>query len=292
VNVTSELALCRTFINDHAGDAARLLERMADAQVAALLQAMPAPVAARALAAMVPTVGSQSLARLAPGSAAAAILELPDGYAAVLLRQLEPASSAAILAAMPADRTRLLTAILDYPPDSAGSMMDSRVFAARHSARVGDALTAWRRLPPQLYDEVFVVDDEHRLVGVARLRDLLSARRREPLTAVMSRAVSRLSATAPRAVVLNHPGWRHSHALPVVDPGHLLVGAISHATVRAILEEDALRRPSRAEAVTTVFALGELYWLGLSGVLDGVASAVRQLAPAPRGSREVSRGRT
>jgi hypothetical protein len=42
--------------------------------------------------------------------------------------------------------------------------------------------------------------------------------------------------------------------------------------------------------VTTAFALGELYWVGLSGVLDGVASALRQLAPATGRSREVRRG--
>jgi hypothetical protein len=137
---------------------------------------------------------------------------------------------------------------------------------------------------------VFVVDDEHRLVGIVRLRDLLPARRHDPLTSVMNRAVSRLPATAPRAAVLNHPGWRHFHTLPVVDSANLLLGAIAHGTVRAIFEEDVLGRPSRADAVTTVFALGELYWLGLSGVLDGVASAVRGLAPLAREAREVNHG--
>jgi magnesium transporter len=290
MKVASELSLCQTFINNHASDAARLLERLSGAQVAALLEAMPALVTARALGAMVPTIGSQCLQRLAPHSAAAVLVELPAGYAAVLLRRLDPASTSAILAAMPDDETRLLGTILNYPPDCAGSMMDSRVFAATESLRVGDALAALRKLPPRLYDDVFVVDHEHRLVGVVRLRDLLSARRHQPLTAVMSRGASRLSATASRAAVLNHPGWRHFHTLPVVDAENLLVGAIAHARVRAIFEEDALRRPSRADAVTTAFALGELYWLGLSGVLDGVASAVRQLAPAPGGSLGVRRG--
>lgn len=290
MSVTSELSLCQTFINNHAIDAARLLERLAAAQVAALLEAMPAGVTARALGAMVPVIGSQCLQRLAPDSAAAALVELPAGYAAALLRPLDPASTSAILAAMPDDETRLLGTILNYPPDCAGSLMDSRVFAATESLQVGEALAALRRLPPRLYDDVFVVDHEHRLLGVVRLRDLLSARRHQPLTTVMSRVVSRLHATASRAAIVNHPGWRHFHTLPVVDAEDLLVGAIAHATVRAIFEEDALRRPSRTDAVTTAFALGELYWLGLSGVLDGVASAVRQLAPATGESREVKRG--
>ena len=287
--VTSELALCRTFINKHPGDAARLLERLAGAQAAALLEAMPAAVTARALGAMVAPMASQCLQLFAPRSAAAALVELPAGYAAVLLRRLDSASTSAILAVMPEDETRLLGTILRYPPDVAGSMMDSRVLAATESLRVGEVLTTLRKLSLQHSDDVFVVDSEHRLIGVVRLRDLLSAPRREPVTTVMSPAVSRLSASAPRAAVLNHPGWRHFHTLPVVDADNLLVGAIAHATVRALSEEDALRRTSRADAVTTVFALGELYWLGLSGVLDGVASAVRQLAPSTGQNREVRR---
>lgn len=288
--MTNELALCRTFIDTHHSDAARVLEQLPGADVAALLAAMPATIAARALGAMVPTIGSQCLERLAPDSAAAALAELPAPYAAVLLRRLEPGRTSTILAAMPEDEARLLGTILDYPPDSAGSMMDSRVFAAAERLQVGEALAALRRPAPQPPDDVFVVDDEHRLVGVVRLRDLLSARRHEPLTGVMDRAVSRLPATAPRAAILTHPGWRRFHTLPVVDGAHRLVGAITHATVHAIFEEDALGRPSRADAVTTVFALGELYWLGLSGVLDGVASAVRGLAPAPAKVLEARHG--
>ena len=139
---------------------------------------------------------------------------------------------------------------------------------------------------------VFEVIERDRLVDRARLTGahLLSALRHEPLTSVMDRAVSRLPATAPRVAILNHPGWRRFHTLPVVDGGGLLVGAITHSTVHAMLEEEALGRSTRAETVTTVFALGELYWLGLSGVLDGVASAVRGLAPPTARGREASDG--
>jgi hypothetical protein len=52
-----------------------------------------------------------------------------------------------------------------------------------------------------------------------------------------------------------------------------------------------LGRSTKADTATTVFALGELYWLGLSGVLDGVASAVRKLGTTEPEGVEVSRGR-
>lgn len=287
--MTDEFALCQTFISTHGPEAARALERLPGSQVAALLEAMPARVAAQALRAMVATIASDCLTQLSPARAAAALAELPVGYAAVVLRRLEKTHVTGILEQMSADDARLLGTILNYPPDCAGSLMESRVFAASENLRVGDVLTAVRRLPPQLHDYVYVVDDGHRLIGVALLRDLLSSRRHQPLAGIMNRAVSHLPAKAPRAAVLNHPGWKQFHTLPVVDEATVLVGAIAHATIRAIFEEDVLGRASKADTATTVFALGELYWMGLSGVLDGVATAVRRLG-APEGE-EVSGGR-
>jgi magnesium transporter len=287
--VSDELAICQTFITTHGPEAARALERLPGSQVAALLEAMPARVAAQALAAMVPTIASDCLTQLSAAHAAAALAELPAGQAAVLLRRLDKIHVTGILEQMSPDDVRLLGTILNYPPDCAGSLMESRVFAASESLRVGDALSAIRRLPRQLHDYVFVVDDGHRLVGVARLRDLLASRRHQPLAGIMNRAVSHLPARAPRAAVLNHPGWKHFHTLPVVDDATVLVGAIAHATIRAIFEEDVLGRSSKADTATTVFALGELYWMGLSGVLDGVASAVRRLGAGE--AEEVRRGR-
>jgi Mg/Co/Ni transporter MgtE len=164
------------------------------------------------------------------------------------------------------------------------------VFVAVGHRRISDALAAARRSPRYVHDYVFVVDDEYRLVGVAGLRDLVSARPTAPVASIMNRSVSPLPASAARVAILNHRGWTRFHTLPVVDDTSVFLGAISHVTVRRLFEEDALGRSSRTDAVTTVFALGELYWLGLSGVLDGVASAVRHGLPQVGRTKEVNRG--
>jgi magnesium transporter len=290
MNVTNELALCQAFIDSHSSDAARSIERLPYAQSAALLGAIPAAVAARALAAMVPTIGTDCFAHLVPETARAILVELHPTFAAVLLRRLDTERRSAILERLPAESARVLSTILDYPPDSAGALMETRVFAAGEGLRVGEALAAFRKQSRQMHDYVFVVDGDHRLVGVVDLRALLSARRHEPLATIMNRAVRGLPATAHRAAVLAHPGWRRFHTLPVVDDGTVLVGAIPHATARVLFEEEKLSSAARADAVTTVFALGELYWLGLSGVLDGITSAVHRIGRGDRDSREVSHG--
>jgi magnesium transporter len=287
--VTNELALCRDFIDAHTADAARTIERLPASEAAGLLAALPRTTAARALDAMMPTAGAECLALLDPQAAVAMLSELHAGRAALLLRHVGDTARTTILDQMPPQEARSLRTVLAHPPGSAGALMDSRVFAARGSHCAGDVRAALRRSARRAHDYVFVVDDEHRLIGVVALGDLVAARPGEALTAIMTRAVSRVPASAGRAAVLNHPGWRRLHALPVVDDQSVLVGAIPHETVRALIEEDAFGSRTRLDAASTVFALGELYWLGLSGVLDGVASAVRsaasRAAEVPNGSR-------
>jgi magnesium transporter len=239
---------------------------------------------------MTPTVAAHCLARLIPEAAAVILTEVGVGRAAILLRHLDGTTKAAIFKQMSPDDVRSVTATLAYPAGSAGALMDSRVFVAVGHLRISDALAAARRSPRDVHDCVFVVDDEHRLVGVVGLRDLVSARPTAPVTSVMNRSVSPLRASAAAAAILNHRGWTRFHTLPVVDDASVFLGAIAHVTVRRLLEEDALGRSSRTDAVTTVFALGELYWLGLSGVLDGVASAVRYGLPRVGRTKEVERG--
>ncbi len=92
-----------------------------------------------------------------------------------------------------------------------------------------------------------------------------------------------MPAWTPTTAVRTHPGWRSFHALPVTDEEGRLVGAIRYQTLRRLEQEiDA----ARGEQITTqtVGALGELFHLGVAGMIEGVASAA-----APRGARPARR---
>jgi magnesium transporter len=209
-----------------------------------------------------------------PGAAASLVAALRTDLAAAILRRLDEASTTAILAQLPSDDARLLRAVLRYPDSTAGALMDPRVIAACDDVTVGEARATLHRSPRDMHGYLYVVDRTHRLTGAVALRELMLARPAEPLAAIMSSPAARLSARMGRAAIAGHPGWRRFHALPVVDEESRLVGAIRYETFR-MLEDSAPGRPRRPEAVNTVFALGELYWLGLAGVLDGLASAMK-----------------
>jgi hypothetical protein len=75
----------------------------------------------------------------------------------------------------------------------------------------------------------------------------------------------------PVRLVREHPSWAEYHAIPVVDEEDRLVGAIRYQTLRR-LEREAARERADPSQMTTL-ALGELFRLGTTGLVAGVATS-------------------
>lgn len=273
--MASDIDLCVAFVDAHPEDAARALEQLPTVQVVALIEALPADTAARGVTMMTPMSAAACLTRLDPRAAAAVVAGLRIDYASMLLRQIDDASRMAILEQLPSDEARMLAARLRYPEGTAGALMDPRVVVCASESTAGDALALMRRFPRHLCDYLYVVDRDQRLVGVVDPGALIGARPAESIARLMTAAVGRVPAHAGRAAILAHPAWSQFRALPVVDEALAIVGAISYQTYRAL--EEKTGNPRQPDVVTTVFAIGELYWLSLSGMIDGVASVVRRV---------------
>lgn len=218
------------------------------------------------------------LGRLAPPSAAAALCELepetggrllsriPAEQAAALLRRLEPEARERLLGSLP-DRERVRR-LLELREGSAGALMDPRALALPEDLELEEVRRRLGRLSAHLALELYAVDREQRLVGVADLREVLDVSRRGPL-ADLVRKVEPLLATVDLATISAHPGWAERGSLPVVDERGVYLGALRAERLRG-LAEGADSRRARAGRETVV-ALGELYWLGLSGLVTGLA---------------------
>ena len=143
------------------------------------------------------------------------------------------------------------------------------------------------RAARELLYYIYVVDRARRLVGVLDIPELMLARPRGPVSAAMHRDVERLSAWTPVALVREHAGWHRFHALPVVDEGDRLLGAIRYQTLRRLEREAADRMPD--PSLLTARALGELFQLGTTGLAAGVAVTA---SPEPEGAPHIGRDRT
>ncbi|HSE87195.1 MAG TPA: CBS domain-containing protein [Candidatus Binatia bacterium] len=263
--------LSQAFLESHPRDGAVILERLPAEEAAAFLEKTPPELAARVFEPMAPLAATGCLARLSPQCAVAILTALPLNAAAGLLRRLDASVRERTLAYAPADLSMSLRRLLHYPERTAGALMEPEALALPGDIRIGEARARVRHAPHSLLSYLYVVDREQRLIGVLTLRELMLASPKTMLSSVMRSPVLRLPAHADFAAMAAHPGWRDFHVLPVVDESGAFVGVIRYEKLRGL--EDTASNPA-SQAISTMLSLGELYWIGLTGMLAGVAATI------------------
>jgi magnesium transporter len=281
-HLDKERRFARAFLDAHPDEVTLLLERMPPNDVAGFLEQLPVASAVEVLRRMALAIGADALERLSTDRAIAILSLLPVDSAAGLLRRVEIDRRKAFLAALPDDAVSTLAVLLRYPEHTAGAYMDTRVLALPQELTVGEARNRLRRAARQALFYIYVVDREQQLAGVVNLRELMLADGKQPLADVMQRNVARIPIAADHPEILAHPAWRDVHALPVVDERNVFLGAIRYGTLRALESAYASSRQSKSPAALAL-SLGELYWLGVSQLLERLQSARPQRQDSPNG---------
>ena len=158
-------------------DIASVISQMSPGEAADVLEALDDEIAADALAelsdehqaavvnAMEPEEAADVLERMAPDEAADILGDVHEERAGELMRLMEPHTAQEV------------RSLLIYEDDTAGGLMNSRLFAVAEMETAGRVLEDLRRTsPPE--DEIYylyVVDSGGRLWGVLSLRDLVVA---------------------------------------------------------------------------------------------------------------------
>src|SRR6185436_3781325 len=150
-------------------DWADRLERLSAEDAREILNGLPAPK----VAAILSELPSKEAARLLegfPDDQIVAWLELLPSHVAADLGDSFPAPRRKdLLAALPPDQSAAVMALLRYPSDSAGGIMDNRFLAMRADQTVEGCLAELRASPRQRIDDllyVYVTDEAGRLAGV------------------------------------------------------------------------------------------------------------------------------
>ena len=252
-------------------EVARHLERLDAVDAASVLSALPPGRAAALLPHLAPGRASRIVADLPLDAAVALMSPMRADAAASLLRRMDPAPVSSLLDVLPAEQAGRIRVFLAHEPGTAAGVMDAHVLTVPAAATVADARRLLERAPEHLYYYVYVVDAEHRLAGVFDIAELMQADPAQPVRAVARPSVTWLSADAPLDSVFAHPGWRTLDAIPVVDADRRFLGVLRHRRMRELQEQS---RPAAGDdrTVRTVMALGEVYWLGLCGLLQGIAA--------------------
>jgi magnesium transporter len=269
--------LSYAFLETHPVDAARVLERLPPAAAAALLQAAPQRLAAPVLRQMLPLAGASCLEQLGDSETAGLLRGVGAQAGVPLLRHVSAERRSRLLAQLPTALTLTYELLLGYPEGTVGASMapDSLAFPADMSC--GEALERVRQADVGLTADPFLIDRHQRLLGYIALADLLRAHDATPLARLARSAPPRLPAQALLAAVREHPGWRESSSLPVVDHGDHLVGVLTHAAMQRALSL-ARSRPPPHRSEDALAGIAGAYWFGVSGLIEALVG----LLPASR----------
>ena len=265
-----ESRIARELVDQHPDRTAVTLDRHGVPDTIAMLTSVHAKAAAEVLARLSLHHATDVLAAFAPEAAAELVDALDLDVAARLARRIPEDRREALLAELPAARRRTLQTLLGFAENTAGALMDPAVLALPSDLDVAGALERVRTVPEQARYNLYVVDREHRLVGVVNLRELLLAPGDAELVDVMVPQPARLNAGADRAQVVSHPGWREVHSIPVVDEHGAYLGAVRYRTLRQ-LEHELLRGAGGDASASD--ALGDLFATGAAAVVDALAGS-------------------
>lgn len=268
-----DLELSYTFIDRHPVEAAQIFERLSFEAAAGFLNAAPAHSAALLLKAVNPFTASQIMEVMAPNQIASVCQTLPLGTASALLRRIDAPKRQLFLEALPSDLSGLLQRVLRYAEGTAGALMKTRILVLPDDIAVAEGLERLRRHPEQIFDYTYVINRNQVLVGFVSVRHLMLAQPDSIVSAIMQKNTEKLRPQMGQKMILEHPGWRNVHALPVVDENDVFLGAVSYQTLRKLENEVEEIQPA-ARAGDAGKALGELYWLGISAFLKGATAAI------------------
>ena len=224
---------------------------------------------------------------------------LTEGESRFLLEEMAPDDTVDFLSEMPAnlvthllsgvapEKRQELNRLLNYPEDSAGSLMTTEFVSLREAETVGEALAYLRQVAAdkETIYQCYVVKDGRILVGVISLRSLLLSQDTDVLSDIMEDDVVSVSTLDDQEEVAAVFKKYDLIAVPVVDNENRLVGMITIDDMVDVMEEENTEDMEKMSALipseeeylkSSVWDLAKhrLMWLMVLMISGTVSSAI------------------
>jgi magnesium transporter len=243
--------------------AAEVLEELPDVHAAALIEELPAP------------------------EAATIIMELPSDDVADVLAELDDDDAEQILRYMDAEDAAEARELIAYDEDVAGGLMMTEFLEYTEPMLVRDVLADLRRHADEytLYNVqyLYITDDNRRLRGVLRARDLVLAQTHERVGDLTKPAEFVAPTTSLEALVDFFEDHDMS-AIPVADSTGQLLGVVRRRAVYDTVAEHAEEDRLKAQGIiggeefrsmpSMLRSRRRLTWLSLNIGLNVIAASI------------------
>lgn len=263
-------ALSESFLQDHPLEAALVLDDVDEKSLARFFRRLSPGAAANVFENLDPEVAAGCLGEMTPRAAASIAEELNARTRAMTLRLMSERRRERLLATLEKGVAEQTRRMLRFADESVATLMETDVLTLQEDMRRDEAMRRIRRSRLQCEGELYVLDRKHMLVGVTSLRALLKIPPDQLVSEAVNTECARVFASTTQQDILLHPLWAEHNSVAVVDDDGVLLGIVDHRKVARASE--GIRSASRNDGgVEAALALGELYWVGLTGILDGLA---------------------
>ena len=275
--------LNRRYLTDYPLEAAQVIERLAMDDAIAILSQHPINVILPIWPYLATDIAERILLNLPEAMQKALLTELDPTICIRFLNRLGRDKTQSFLDMLDAQVSRELQSLLQYPPDSAGQLMDPRILTLRPEMTVEQAQAKLRLYKPRSLREVFVIDEQNVLIGRVALQDIAIEDADTRVETLLLPLLTTVQDVAPRDEVVEKFEQYRVNDIPVVDFNYHLIGVIrENKLFKALREEMSVdiqtmvgaSKDERALSKATFAVAKRLPWLHINLLTAFLASAV------------------
>nr|WP_242069689.1 magnesium transporter [Paenibacillus dendritiformis] len=222
-------------------DLAEMLMELEESEQIQFIAKLPVALGAEILEYAEPELQYRILDRGTKETAASMLNEMSSDKVADLLLAIHPHQAGTLLELLPADYREKISALMQYPPESAGSLATVDYIAVRNYWTVEHTLQHVRKVgqDAEMVSYFYVLDNNGKLVGIVSLKQAILAKADAKLEEIMLKDFVSVPARMNQREVATILSNYDLVALPVVSEEQRMIGIITVDDLIDVIHEEA-----------------------------------------------------
>ncbi|MGZ0709193.1 magnesium transporter [Coraliomargarita sp. W4R53] len=276
-------SLNRAFLLNYSIEAAKQIALMLPHEAVYALQDQSSHVLAPVFEKLSPGVAEAILSKLTEVQAVDLLMAMDAAVSTILLSRLDEETREHYFSLMAEPVSKELKALLEYPDDSAGKLMQTKFVAFNKNITVEEAIAQIKIQRVKALHRLYLIGDDMRLCGKVDIQRLALADRTQKLSTLATPIQAMVQALDPKDEVVELLKTHQMDALPVVDIEQRLVGTIQGQGLIDALNEDlvtnmqtmvGVSKDERALSTSWFAVKKRLPWLQVNLLTAFLAAAV------------------
>ncbi len=261
-----------SFLRNHPKDAARYLENLPTSRsLEALLWVKP-DKRIRIIETLSLEKARTLVREMSDRDASESLKEASPRFGAAILQGVEEFKRESILRSLPSSLASSLGDLLEQSEFTLAPLMETKTLTVTGDMTVSHALDLIKKSVVTHQKTLFVLNGNRQLVGMLQLRDILASGKNDRVEDCMSPATNQVNSFSSRESLLQFIDSRELTDIPVVDEENVFLGFIPFSVCLEEITRHLSDQEKRTETGDTLLALGEVFWIGTTAILDTMAA--------------------